>query len=382
MTLLYSLVNEIQNTTPSTSTKRQLWLLTRITDLFLAGSARYSEREIALFDEIFKTLVAVIELETRIKLARHYAIDPNAPSTLVRAFALDDAIAVAAPVLSRSNALSEADLVTCASTQSQAHLYAIAQRRTISPPVSAMLIERGETGVVHAVAKNPGASLSDDSFCELVLRSHDDAQLALHLGMRADIPRHHFLKLLETASVAVRDKIAAANPQLANAVPDAVTEVVDEINLEARNKSRRHAKAMKKVKRRKYWKELGETDVHAAARAQDFETTVLALSTLAGCSIELVERAVLSERPGTVQIVAKAAGCSWATAKALLLMTASERRLSKDDLEHARDNFEWLEIRTARRVLEFYEARRNAEPSQRIAQTEALGQPTHLTAHA
>jgi uncharacterized protein (DUF2336 family) len=278
---------------------------------------------------------------------------------LVRAFAFDDTIAVAAPVLSQSTALSESDLVTSASTQSQGHLYAIAQRRTISELITEILIERGEPIVVQTVAKNAGARISDDSFRELVVRAGDDAQLALHVGTRRDIPRHHFLKLLETASASVCSKIVAANPQFADAVRGAVTEVIDDINLEVRNQSPDHAKAKRKVKRLKYWRELREANVHAAACAQNFEQTVMALSVLANCPIEMAERAVLNENPGVVQVIAKAAGCSWATMRALLLMTAADRRMSKIDLDRARENFERLEIRAAKRVLEFYEARRN-----------------------
>src|SRR5207245_5699261 len=126
MTTFHSLINEIQDTTASGSTKKQVRALTRITDLFAAGSSRYSAQQIELFDEIFKTLVAAIELKTRVKLARHLATSPDAPATLLRAFAFDDAITVAAPVLSQSMALSEADLVSSASTRSQGHLYVIA----------------------------------------------------------------------------------------------------------------------------------------------------------------------------------------------------------------------------------------------------------------
>ena len=360
MTTFTSLISEIQDTTASGSTKRQLRALTRLTDLFVAGSSGYSEQQIELFDEVFKTLVAVIELKTRAKLARRVATNPNAPAALVRAFAYDDTIAVAAPVLSQSTVLSEADLVVSASTQSQGHLYAIAQRQTISEAITKILIERGEPIVVHTVAKNAGASISDDSFRELVARSGDDSRLALHVGTRCDIPRHHFLKLLETASAAVCSKIVAANPQFGDAVRGAVTEVVDDINEEVRNKSADHAKAKKKVRRLKYWRELGEAEVHAAARAQNFEKTVIALSVLARCPIEIAERAVLNENPGVVQVIAKAAGCSWPTVKSLLLMRVADRRMSKMDLDRARENFERLETRTAKRVLEFYDQRRNA----------------------
>jgi hypothetical protein len=74
----------------------------------------------------------------------------------------------------------------------------------------------------------------------------------------------------------------------------------------------------------------------------------------------MAERAVLHENPGVVQILAKAAGCSWTTVKALLLMKAAGRRMSGKDLDRARENFEGLETLTAKRVLDFYNARRNA----------------------
>jgi uncharacterized protein (DUF2336 family) len=360
MTMFAALIDDIQDTTASGLTKKQLKALTRMTDLFVAGSARFSKQQVEVFDEVFKTLVAVIELKTRIKLAQRLATNEDAPATLVRALASDDAIAVAAPVLSQSTALSESDLVISASTQGQGHLYAIAQRRTISELVTDILIERGEPKVVHTVAKNAGARISDVSFRELVVRAGDDAQLALHIGTRRDIPRHHFLKLIETASASVYGKIIEANPQFADAVQGAVTEVVDDINSEVRGKSRDHAKAKTKVKRLKYWRELKETNVHVAARAQNFEHAVMALSVLAGCSIETAERAVLNENPGAVQIIAKAAGCSWGTAKALLLMTAADRRMTKIDLDRAHKDFERLETRTAKRVLEFYDTRGKA----------------------
>ena len=360
MTTFSSLVNEIQDTPISGLTKRQLRALTRITNLFVAGAGRHSKQQIELFDEVFKTLVAVIELETRIKLSSRLATIPDAPSGLVRAFAFDDAVAVAAPVLSGSEALSDSDLVASASTQGQGHLHAIARRRTLSEVITELLIERGEPKVVRTAANNEGARFSDGSFRELVARAGNDAELALHVGMRHDIPRHHFLKLLETASASVCARIAAANPQFVDAVQDAVTEVIDDINLEIRKHSPDHARAKSRVKRLQNWHELSEGNVHSAARSQNFEQAAVALSVLACCPIEIAERAILNENPGVVQVIAKAAGCSWATVKALLLMTAADRRMTEADLAGARENYERLETQTAKRVLEFYEARRDA----------------------
>jgi uncharacterized protein (DUF2336 family) len=370
MTMFNSLVNEVQDATTSGSTARQVRALTRITDLFLAGSAGYSTRQIELFDEIFKVLVEVIELKTRVKLAERFAADPATPPALARAFAASDTAEVAAAVLSQSTALAESDLIASATIQSQDHLYAIAQRRTISEAITDILIVRGEPRVVHAVASNEGARISDAGFGRLVHLSGRDVELALHVGARRDIPRQHFLKLLETASATVCGKIIAANPIFADVVQGAVTEVTDGINGEVRKACDDHVKARFRIKRLTDWKELKEADVHAAARAQDFERSVTALSILASCPIEMAERAVLNPNPGAVQVIAKVAGCSWPTVKALLLMEVADRKMSKADLERARVNFEKLEWRTAKRVLEFYEARRHV-----LAQAPTSGVP-------
>ena len=357
--MIYSLLSEIQNGESSRLTKRQVKALVRITDLFAAGSGHYSREQIEVFEDVFKALIEVVELKTRIKLARLVATSSDAPAALVRALAFDDEVAVAGPVLSQSIVLTDADLAIGAQTQSQGHLYAIAQRPFLAEAVTDILIARGERNVVCAVAKNAGARISEAGFSDLVLKAGDDAELAMHVGLRRDIPRHQFLKLLEIVSAEVCSRIMAADPQFSGLARDAVTQVIDEINDEVRRASSDHAKARTKVRRLNYWKELGEAKVHAAARAQDFEQAALALSVLARCPIEVAERAVLVENPGTVQIVAKVADCTWATVKALLLMRVADRRMSKMDLDRAQENYERLEVRTAKRVLKFHESRRN-----------------------
>ena len=86
MAMFSSLIDEIQDSSAPKLVNRQLKALTRITDLFMAGSGRHSKQQIALFDEIFKTLVAAIEVKTRIKLAQQLATVADTPGTLARAW--------------------------------------------------------------------------------------------------------------------------------------------------------------------------------------------------------------------------------------------------------------------------------------------------------
>lgn len=358
MTVLYALVRDIQDPATSRSTKRQLSFLIRMTDLFLAGSAGYSARQVELFDDVFKVLVETLELTIRTRLARRLATDPEAPAALMRAFAADEAPEVAAPVLHHFGAFADADLIGAAGAGGQDHLFAIAQRKAVSEAVTDLLIERGEQRVVRAVAANAGARISDDGFGRLVLRSGDDAELALLVGVRREIPRHHLVRLLETASAAVCREIIARNTSHASAVKEVVTGVVDDINATLRKQSREHARARKRARRLNEWKELEEGHVHAAARADDFERTVATLSLLADCPVDIVERALLNDDPIAVEILAKAAGCSWATAKVLLQMRAADRKLTQAALNRSRENFEQIERHTARQIIETYQMRR------------------------
>ncbi len=79
--------------------KERLRVLQRVTDLFVAGSRGYSDRQIALFDDVLQRLAAEIETKARAKLAHRLANVSAAPPQIVRKLAFDDEIEVAAPVL-------------------------------------------------------------------------------------------------------------------------------------------------------------------------------------------------------------------------------------------------------------------------------------------
>ena len=205
-------IDELIDTVASGGAKDRLRILQRVTDLFVAGSRSYSRQQVALFDDVLQRLAADIEIKARARLAHQLAGVDNAPIRLMRSLAFDDAIEVAGPVLVQFEQLSDADLVENASTKSQDHLYAIAQRLKLSECVTDVLVERGNDIVVRKVAKNKGARFSLAGYDKLTTRAQRDRRLTLILGQRSDIPRQYFLKLLETASATVRARLEEANP--------------------------------------------------------------------------------------------------------------------------------------------------------------------------
>lgn len=367
-----SLIADLEAAIASGSPRKREKALALVSNLFVAGSSNYSSDQIAVFGDVLTALATDIETKVRIKLSHQLAKVAHAPANVIKSLAFDDEIAVAEPVLQWSEVLSDADLVTTASTKSQDHLQAISQRRTLSESVTDILVERGNHRVVRSTAKNPGARFSDKGFGKLVARARSDEALQLHVGTRPDIPRHHFLKVLETASATVRAKIAAEFPRAAETVSEVVAAVATDINTEVRSTSVEHSKARVRVKRLCMTGQFSEAEVHAFARADNFERTAVALSVFGQFPIDLVERALLDESSDTVLVLAKAAGCCWSTTKSILRLSVAARGMSVMDMDQAQASFDRLQVKTAKRAVEFYGSSRkpridammmHAEPS-------------------
>ncbi len=365
------LLDELEAALTSGTNSRRIEMLTRITDLFVGGATRYSEDQIGLFDDVMARLVHTIEAKARAKLSHRLAPVANAPVNVVTMLAFDDDIEVARPVLTQSERLDDRTLVANAASKSQQHLFAIAQRKSLSEAVTDVLVERGDRNVVQSVVKNTGARFSDAGFRVLVTRSAGDDDLATEVGMRPDIPRQHFLVLLEKASSAVRARLAAENPQANTTIEGVVAEVVGGIRNEARNASPDFAAAREAIERQNRIRRIGEAEIYQYARERKFEETAIALSLLCDTPIDVVERALLDPGAEIVLILAKVAGLSSTTTKAILLLRAADRGMSAKDLEQALSSFNRLQPDTARRVLGFFRTRVK-KPAEMMVQAKAV----------
>src|SRR5262249_53486123 len=131
MTGKQGLLDELEDALARQDIGRRADALRRITDLFLAASARYSDEQVALFDDVMGRLVAEIDTSARAAFGYRLADNPDAPPNVMRALALDDEIQVAEPVLMHSDRLDETTLVEGAKTKSQGHLLAISRRQNL-----------------------------------------------------------------------------------------------------------------------------------------------------------------------------------------------------------------------------------------------------------
>jgi uncharacterized protein (DUF2336 family) len=357
MTTHGTLIKDLEDAIACADADRRSETLSRVADLFITGAGQYSDDQIALFDDVIGRLAAEIEVKARAKLAGRLCHVHNAPARVIHALAADENIDVAGPVLTHAERLDEAVLIDAARTRSQQHLLAIAERKALGEAVTDLLVVRGDQQVVRSVSRNAGARFSDAGFGILVKRSEGDDVLAERVGLRRDIPRHHFLKLIARASDSVRTKLGAAIPDATAEIQRVLAQVVGRIRAESVTASTDYSAAKQSVDNLFRAGNFGEDDVYALAKLGKYEETTVAVALLCGLPVDVVETAMLDNRPDMMLILGRFAGLSWTCVKAILLLRASGRGVSPHDLDLAQKSFDRLQPEIAERVVRFYQVR-------------------------
>jgi uncharacterized protein (DUF2336 family) len=349
-----NLLDELQTTLAHGTVARRVETLRRVTDLFLDHAVDYSPEQIGVFDDVFGCLIAQMEVSARTLLAERLAPIAAAPPRAIRALAFDDLIEVAAPVLSQSARLDERSLIENARTKSQAHLLAISVRKVLSGAVTEVLVARGNQEVVESTVRNPGAEISEQGYSTLLSRAEDDDAIATCVGLKPEIPRHHYLKLVARASASVRARLDAANPQWSGDVLLAVQEVARRARSAPSALTRQTAIAHDLV--RSLFKDgrLDEFQVGAFAEVDKFDETNAAIACLANVPVAVAETMMIESRTEGIFILSKVAGFSWSTVKVILRMRQHLAGADPHEDDDDRETYERLRLSTAQQVLRFH----------------------------
>ncbi|WP_339748441.1 DUF2336 domain-containing protein [uncultured Maricaulis sp.] len=188
------------------SSDRRRTLLREVTDMFFDEAP---ERESALsqeFDCVLSTLAEQTAQGARAELAERFADAPHAPAGMLLQLARD-AIEVAAPILARSTALSEADLLSIAELGAQPQLKAISRRELVSERLSDTIVRRGDDETIAVLIRNDGAQLSRKTFETVTERAEQSKVLRAPIVKRKDTPADLLGDLMLTVENHLRDHI-------------------------------------------------------------------------------------------------------------------------------------------------------------------------------
>ncbi len=354
-----SFLHELDEAIARGTPERRARALWHATDLLIAGS--YSNDEIGTFGEVIGRLADEIEVAVRAQLSERLARFDNSPVDVIHKLAFDDSIEVAGPVLRQSAQLDNATLIANASTKSQQHLLAIAQRKSIDEEVTDLLVARGNQEVVSSVAKNDGARFSGFGFLHMVKRAENDSILAEQLGLRKDIPRHVFQQLIAKASDDVRKRLENERPEMVGHI---VTDVTGALQSKLGPMSRDYFVAKRIVTAQHRLGNLNENSISEYARSHRFAEVTIGLSLLCSLPSDVIERALFDRNREMLLVLAKALDFSWATTMSILFLGAKDHRITARDLSDLEREFGRLNADTSRSILKFYQSRKDTGSSE------------------
>lgn len=196
---------------PSSEKRREL--LRQVTTIFMTHPEDIEETEMALYDSVMTQLSSDMESIVRAEIANTIASSRVAPLGLLRSLATDE-IEVAEPILTRSKALTESDLMHVVETKGQEYLRAVSRREDVPESVSGVIVRRGDDNTLHTLLSNDGARLSRATNEEVVQRAQANPALHEVVVNRKDLPADLMNDMYFVVESRLRERIIAENAKL------------------------------------------------------------------------------------------------------------------------------------------------------------------------
>jgi len=198
-------------------------LTRRLADIVCLPSSRVSPQERWMTADVLDELLRAADVSLRTKVAARLSEQAEAPAVLLRRLALDT-FEVAEPILQRSQALTDFDMMEIARKAEHHHRMALARREHVSETVAAALCASGDPDVLTALMRNEGARLAPQTIDFLVREAGESEALARLLIKRAELRPAQGFSLLWKVTHPLRrlilDRFAASRTILQEAAAD------------------------------------------------------------------------------------------------------------------------------------------------------------------
>jgi uncharacterized protein (DUF2336 family) len=346
------LIAELETAVRDGSPERRNRILRCVTDLFASDAGRLNSPQISVFDDVLTRLIEHADPQALCQLATTLAELISAPEQTVRRLAQHKNAAVAVPVLAKSKALSEADLVGFARQGGQQHVLALAGRSALSEAVTDVILEHAGREISRVLARNAGARFSDQGFAKLLATSERDEVVAESLGMRPDLPAATLNQLLAKMTETVRTRLLKFAPAAVRQRMQAAADIAAAKTGATASEAIDYAGAVSMVDGLNRTGKLGDSTVNRFAIQHDYAKLGAALSVLSGAAIETIEQIMFDKDPMGLIIATRGSRLNWQTAIAII-NNRGLPPLSKEQAEQTRSFFETLHVSTAQYTIRF-----------------------------
>lgn len=347
------IIAELERTVLACPPARCALIMRRVTELLVGSADRLEGAQFEVFDDILIRLMDRVEIDDLARLGDALAYLPPAGLKIIRRLAHHEEAEVATPVLQKSDAIPDADLVEAVQCRGPAHAIAIARRRSLGEAVTDALLMRGDTSICIELTRSGGTRFSRDGYAKLVAMAERNDELADLLVRRPDVPTGPLRELLAKLPRSVRARLLKiATPELRETMHAAIESIETGICRRAPD-AIDYTEAQAKVLELNNLGKLNDSTVNRFAVWRENRNLVAALSLLATVPIETIET-FLSESDSYGLIVAcRASRLNWNTAQAVISSRPDRPAPPAEEIAKARDVFDALNLSAAQRMIRF-----------------------------
>lgn len=351
------MLNELSQLAANPDAESRRELLRGIADMFYASDRNHlAEREVQLFADVVARVLKDMTEGDRAAFSTSVADSERTPRAVALTLANDTA-AVAAPVIQKSPALSDDDLISIANTRGTGHRLAISQRPNVGERVTDVLVDFGETEVMMSLLDNPTARTSTQSLDRIADMAENVAALREKLCFRQGTPESVLRRILPLLAEPARAKATTILNGSADGLQELARQAATSLALERGEAARRRLDIKAKAKR----VDAGQMPIDAfidelttSGRPLDL---ALALSEIAAMGEREVANAVISTKAEPLAMLCKVLHVGVAAYGRAEAMRRESVKLSAVVPQQSLDQYEALDIASAERALRFVKVR-------------------------
>jgi len=319
----------------------------------VGNAHRLEGAQFEVFDDILIRLMDRVEIGDLARLSDALAYLAPARLRIVGRLAQHEEAEVATPILQKSDAIPDADLVEAVQSRGSAHAIAIARRRSLGEAVTDALLMRGDTSICVELTRSGGTRFSRDGYAKLAAMAERNDELADLLVRRPDVPTGSLRELLAKLPRSVRARLLKiATPELHDTIHAAIESIETGICCRA-PEAIDYTEAQARVLELNNLGKLNDSTVNRFAVWRENRNLVAALSLLATVPIETIET-LLGEGDSYGLIVAcRASRLNWTTTQAVIGNRPDRPAPPAEEIARARDAFDALNLSAAQRLIRF-----------------------------
>ncbi|MBT3372848.1 MAG: DUF2336 domain-containing protein [Rhodospirillaceae bacterium] len=363
------LENLIEVAHEASSDKRRE-LLEGVTDLFMDDGPGLNDQEQVIASDILGKVITEVEREVRARLSYRLADLDNAPVDLIRQLASDE-IEVARPLLERSGALSDQDLIEIINTQGKEHQLTVSLRSSVSEGVTDALVATGDDEVMLSVINNAGAEISRGAMETIVDRSETSEMLHEPLLNRQDLPPDLMHNMFWWVSAALKKHILTEAHVDEAAVDQMLAEAEQGMVQEAEEEEDRLGRVERAVRRRMRLGQLNQDALVQYLRRGQVPEFIASLGYLTDIDQKTARRIVFTPGHEAVAVACRAKGFDLSTFSTIVLLLDGaidsgkegvEKQLRRpEEVANLLELYKEVPVETAKRAMRFWAIRQKSQ---------------------